>query len=209
MSNTPVISRLPRIRVAGLVGLCLVGASMLLGGCNNALKDENAALQQENAQLRDQNTQLKASNDMLQNDANRGGGGGGGARTDKNAIHNTPHETVIEIAGDVLFDSGQATLKSSAKKELDAVVASIKSKHSGRTVRIEGYTDSKPLVKTKAKWGSNENLSKARADAVKEYLVSKGIPSGSVTTVGMGSANPKSTDAQSRRVEVVIVDTGN
>jgi outer membrane protein OmpA-like peptidoglycan-associated protein len=120
---------------------------------------------------------------------------GGGTQT---------RETVIPISGDILFDSGQATLKASAKKDLDRVVSQIR-QHAGSTVRIEGHTDTDPI--RKSKWGSNEALSKARADAVRDYLVSKGISSRDVTTVGMGAAAPKGSKAASRRVEVVIVDT--
>jgi chemotaxis protein MotB len=72
-------------------------------------------------------------------------------------------------------------------------------------VRVEGYTDSDPLVKTKAKWGSNEGLSEARAESVRAYLISKGISSGRVSAVGMGAAKPKATKKDSRRVEIVVV----
>lgn len=188
-----------------------IGAAVLLGGCNNAMKDENAALMQENAQLREQNTQMAANQSALQDQIAKLQAapqpdlytapmpGGSGTTTRFN-----PTETVIEIAGDVLFDSGQATLKSSARKELDAVASRIKSRHSGRTVRIEGHTDSDPI--RRSKWGSNEALSQARADAVRDYLVTKGISRSSISTLGMGASQPKGSKAASRRVEVVIVD---
>ncbi len=199
---------------AKLAGLAAVGMGMFLGGCNNAMKDENAALMQENAALRDRVTQMETNQAAMQQQlaakttppadsgdagwANEGSGGGkrgGGTQT---------RETVIPIAGDILFDSGQATLKSSAKKDLDRVVSQIR-QHSGSTIRIEGHTDPDPI--RKSKWGSNEALSKARADAVRDYLVTKGIPRSAVTTVGMGASQPKGSKPASRRVEVVIVDT--
>lgn len=105
------------------------------------------------------------------------------------------------VSGDVLFDSGQTSLKAAAKKELDKIASKIKSNHGGATVRVEGYTDTDPIKKSK--WGTNEALSKARADSVANYLSSKGV--GNVTAVGMGSANPRATKAASRRVEIVVI----
>ena len=199
---------------AKLAGLAAVGMGMFLGGCNNAMKDENAALMQENAAMRERVAQMETNQAAMQqqlaaktppaNEPTDGGwandGSGGGSRPRGTQTR----ETVIPIAGDILFDSGQATLKSSAKKDLDRVVSQIR-QHSGSTIRIEGHTDTDPI--RKSKWGSNEALSKARADAVRDYLVSKGISRGDVSTVGMGAAQPKGSKPASRRVEVVIVDT--
>ena len=112
---------------------------------------------------------------------------------------------VAEIAGDVLFASGQATIKTDAKKQLDRIAKSLNGKFSGASIRIEGHTDSDPLVKQKAKWGSNQALSEARADAVKNYLSQKGVSSSRISTTGLGSTQPKSTKAQSRRVEIVVL----
>ncbi len=200
---------------AKFAGLAAVGMGMFLGGCNNAMKDENAALMQENAALRDRVAQMETNQAALQQQvaANQArptgdGGDGGWAPPSGGGKPRTgggqTRETVIPIAGDILFDPGQATLKASAKKDLDRVVSQIR-QHSGSTVRIEGHTDTDPIKKSK--WPSNEALSKARADAVRDYIVSKGVPRGSVSTVGMGASQPKSSKPASRRVEVVIVDT--
>ena len=196
-------------KLARIAGVVLLGVGLLTGGCNKGLKDENAQLMSENTQLRTQNEQLSSTNSALQSqmstmsvgggDAYAGGGGGGGSTRSPRAA-----DTVIEIAGDVLFDSGKTTLKSTAKKELDKVVSTIKSRHSGRTVKVIGHTDSDPIKKSK--WPSNEALSEARADAVADYIASKGISRGSITTIGKGASEPKSSKAASRRVEIVIID---
>ncbi len=197
--------------LARTAALACVGAGLLLGGCNKELKDENASLMQENAQLRDANQQLSTNNSAYQQqlDAMKNNPApdafpvdtGGGVRTQ----YYGPRETVIEIAGDVLFDSGQATLKSTAKQELDRVASTIRSRHSGRTLRIVGHTDTDPI--RKSKWPSNESLSQARAEAVADYLGTKGISRSMISTIGKGASEPKSTKKSSRRVEVVIVDT--
>ncbi len=111
----------------------------------------------------------------------------------------------MSVAGDVLFDSGKATLKSSAKKTLDKVASTIKSSYGGHQVRVEGYTDSDPLVKTKGTWKTNERLSGERAMAVEEYLCSRGLSKDQIYYAGFGSARPKSSKKDSRRVEIVIL----
>jgi chemotaxis protein MotB len=112
-------------------------------------------------------------------------------------------DVVITVAGDVLFGPGSATLSSAGKRELDSVARTIRSRYASKRIRVEGYTDSDPIKRSR--WGSNKELSQARAEAVETYLVSKGISSGRITAMGMGSAKPKSTKAQSRRVEIVIL----
>ncbi|MEX2217992.1 MAG: OmpA family protein, partial [Phycisphaerales bacterium] len=109
-------------------------------------------------------------------------------------------------AGDVLFDSGKATLKASAKKTLDNVASTIKSRYGANVVRIEGYTDTDPIVKSG--WKSNERLSGERAMAVEEYLSSRGLPKDRIYYAGFGSSRPKSTKKDSRRVEIVILAKG-
>lgn len=112
-------------------------------------------------------------------------------------------EIVVAVEGDVLFDSGRVDLKSSARKSLDRVAGVIRSKYPGKKIRIEGYTDSDPI--RKSKWRSNEHLSAERALAVENYLVKKGVNNDSVYSAAFGPANAKSTKKDSRRVEIVIL----
>jgi len=69
---------------------------------------------------------------------------------------------------------------------------------------VEGYTDS---VGSDA---ANQKLSKDRAEAVRVYLVSKGVPSDKITSVGKGKANPVASNdtpegrANNRRVEIIV-----
>ena len=201
-----------------VAAMTIIGLGMVLGGCNNSVKEENAKLTTENAQLREQAAASASEKAAMQAQLEA-------ARTASTAqnptntttIYNEPsgrqagtsmrthgQETVITVAGDVLFTPGSATLKPDAKKELDSLVKTIKTQHSARSVRVEGYTDSDPIKKRK--WASNEALSQARAEAVRDYLMSKGVSSGRVTAMGMGSAKPKASKKDSRRVEVVIVE---
>lgn len=205
---------------------CVVGlvvATFGLGGCNNPLKDENASLKQENAELREQlaakdaalgdlEGRLTASDSearRLQSElAAKPAGAGGADETGfegMGTVERGRNQISVGVAGDVLFDSGSATLKSSAKKNLDNIASVIKSRYGGNTIRIEGHTDSDPLVKTKAKWKSNERLSAERALAVEEYLASRGISSRQMYIAGYGPDSPRGSKKDSRRVEIVIL----
>lgn len=106
------------------------------------------------------------------------------------------------IAGNVLFDSGQATIKASARKELDRIASKLTKNYRGAAIRVEGHTDSDKI--TRSKWSSNDALSQARAEAVKKYLVSKGVSASRMDSQGFGSSQPKGTKAASRRVEIVV-----
>lgn len=115
-------------------------------------------------------------------------------------------DLVVEVAGDVLFDSGSIVLKPSAKRTLDQVARRITSEYSGNIIRVEGYTDSDPIRKQKNKYKDNEELSAHRALAVERYLVSRGVPSSQIYAAAFGPANPKGTKKESRRVEIVILN---
>jgi len=112
--------------------------------------------------------------------------------------------TTVNFVGDALFDSGKATLKDSAKKSLDKTASALKKNFNGKTVKVNGYSDSDPI--RHSKWKSNQELSEARAKAVRDYLVQRGVTAGQVSFTGFGEAQPKSTTdkAKNRRVEIVV-----
>ena len=146
-----------------------------------------------------------------------GGGpttGGRGGRTPRSGAAsggettNGAGEVVMELPGDTLFDSGKATIKPSARKTLDTVVARIKKDYNGRMLRIEGYTDPTP-VKSSG-WDDNWDLGFVRARAVQKYLISKGIPEHDTYAASFGSTHLRSTKTYSsdRRVDIVVVENG-
>lgn len=104
---------------------------------------------------------------------------------------------------DVLFDSGQYSLKPGAREKL-AKVSGIIIAHPGLMLQVEGHTDSV---------GSddfNQRLSEKRADSVRDYLVGQGISNDAVSAQGLGKADPVATNGtaagrqQNRRVELVV-----
>jgi outer membrane protein OmpA-like peptidoglycan-associated protein len=110
---------------------------------------------------------------------------------------------LIVNLSDVLFDSGQYSLKPGAREKL-AKVSGIILAHNGLNLQIEGHTDSV---------GSddfNQRLSEKRADAVRTYLVGQGISGDTVSAIGLGKADPVATNTtaagrqQNRRVELIV-----
>jgi len=103
----------------------------------------------------------------------------------------------------VRFDVNKSTLTQQAKSNLDKLIPVFK-EYSETNIDIFGYTDStgKPEY--------NLNLSKNRANAVKAYLVSKGLVGGRIKTTGLGIADPIASNettegkSQNRRVEFAI-----
>lgn len=103
----------------------------------------------------------------------------------------------------VNFDFNKATLTSKAKANLDKLVPVFK-EYADTDIKIYGYTDDKGADEY------NLKLSENRSNAVKNYLASKGLNASRFVTVGMGEADPitsNETDtgrAQNRRVEFAI-----
>ncbi len=104
------------------------------------------------------------------------------------------------------FDSSNLT--SEAKMNLDKL-AEVLRNNPDTNINIYGYTDSKGAD------SYNLSLSDRRAAAVKSYLISKGVNSAAMFTMGMGEQDPiasNSTDegrAQNRRVEFAITANEN
>ncbi len=110
---------------------------------------------------------------------------------------------MVLTLGDVLFDTAQATLKPGAAGVIDRLATFLKRNDDTRVV-IEGHTDS---VGSDA---YNSELSRRRAQAVADALVSQGIPSARMEILGRGEGFPVATNEtpagrqQNRRVEIIF-----
>jgi outer membrane protein OmpA-like peptidoglycan-associated protein len=110
---------------------------------------------------------------------------------------------LVLTLGDVLFDTGKATLKPGADSTIDRL-ATFLEQAPDRTVVIEGHTDSVGSDSL------NMTLSENRADSVKAALVGKGVAPDRVVTAGKGEAEPVAGNdnaagrQQNRRVEIII-----
>ena len=114
-------------------------------------------------------------------------------------------ELTVTLQSDILFAPGSADIRPEAKPSLDKVAAAVKKDYAGKKIRVQGHTDKDPIVHSTDKWIDNMDLSQNRAGAVARYLMLKGVDMKSIVTVGFGDTKPKTTKAQSRRVEIVVV----
>jgi outer membrane protein OmpA-like peptidoglycan-associated protein len=110
---------------------------------------------------------------------------------------------LVLTLSDVLFEVDDDTLKPGAHADLDKLVEFLE-RYAERDVRIEGHTDAT------GEESYNLDLSRRRAEAVREYLVAQGIDRQRIVTVGRGENVPVATNQTvagrqlNRRVEIVI-----
>ncbi|MGB7549054.1 MAG: OmpA family protein [Terracidiphilus sp.] len=110
---------------------------------------------------------------------------------------------LIVSMSDVLFDTGEYSLKPGAREKL-AKVAGILISYPGLNIEVGGYTDNVGGDEM------NQKLSENRAGAVRDYLVAQGVATNSVTAKGFGNTLPVASNDNSagrqknRRVELVV-----
>lgn len=114
--------------------------------------------------------------------------------------------TKVTYAADAFFDFDKSVLKPEGKAKLDDLVGKVKGINLEVVIAV-GHTDS---IGTDA---YNQKLSVRRSEAVKAYLVSKGIEKNRVYTEGKGEKQPvadnktKEGRSKNRRVEIEVVGT--
>lgn len=204
----------------------LLGLTLMLSvGCkNNKTDDERALLNEEvlnvRAELAERNRALEASRDELRDreaeiarlrDENmrlaQEAAAPPPAMTGFENISGvsgefSPGQVTAVVESDVLFASGKATLRNSAKNSLNAVASVLNSTYGGQHIVVEGHTDTDPIKKSGHK--SNYHLGFERAFAVREYLVSRGVSKDRISLASYGPDEPKGSKEQSRRVEIVV-----
>lgn len=142
-------------------------------------------------------------------------GGAAGNQLDKQAAElekiaetkRTADGILVNLKNDLLFNTGSAALTPEAKTELNQLGA-VLVKYPTNKVTVRGHTDDVGSMTL------NEQLSKKRADAVKEVLLESGVAPTQLRAEGLGETDPlipsktKAARAKNRRVELKIVDSG-
>ncbi|HVZ36634.1 MAG TPA: OmpA family protein, partial [Polyangiaceae bacterium] len=115
---------------------------------------------------------------------------------------------VVELAENILFDSGRADLKKEGQDALTQV-ASVLSSIANRDFQIAGHTDNIPIKS--AKFPSNWELSTARAVVVTKYLAEQGVDPARLSAAGYADTQPVASNndpegrKQNRRIEIVLM----
>ena len=178
------------IRLAVLVGVLVITAAC---GSSSSVQEPNSDLEElraENAELRDKLREAQTEAASLQ----RG-------------------ETIKVLSTDVYFRSGSADLTEKGVQELQKVARRIRTEYPDRTIRVEGYTDSKPIGdKLDEKYPSNWELSAARAArVVRHFQWTHDMAPKRFEVVGFGPYHPVASNEtaegrrKNRRVRVAVL----
>jgi outer membrane protein OmpA-like peptidoglycan-associated protein len=119
-------------------------------------------------------------------------------------VKQEPRGMVITLSGSVLFASAKSELLPAAQMKLNEVAEALTKRDPDSNIVVEGHTDSQ------GGQGYNQELSQRRAQAVRDYLVSRGMAADRVTAQGFGftrsvadNSSPEGR-ANNRRVEIVV-----
>jgi outer membrane protein OmpA-like peptidoglycan-associated protein len=151
------------------------------------LQSEQQLSAAQKQQLTDLETKLKDARDTIAKIA---------------AVKDDDRGMVITLQGEVLFKTGKWELKAGAMAKLDQIADALRGKE--QPIVVYGFTDNVGAM------DMNMDLSQKRAQAVRDYLVTKGIPQDLITAQGKGPADPISDNgsiegrAANRRVELVV-----
>ena len=116
----------------------------------------------------------------------------------------TDRGTEITLPGALLFPTGKQTLTPGGQRNIVPLMDFLKT--DGRSILVEGYTDSTGSMAT------NMKLSQERANTVRSELIKDGIPADRITAVGRGPENPigdnktKEGRQLNRRVAIILLN---
>ena len=211
----------------------VAGMALMATGCSDQYKQKIAAMEQDLAIIQKENNDLRKLKPLLAEAQERAGElevklqssstevaalkAQLGADADKPAgliptgWQETASGVKITLANDILFSAGQAALSTKGKDALKPIAQTIQSTYPNAMVRVYGFTDSDPIVKTAKLWKDNLDLSANRAMAVTRELCKLGIADKNIETIAMGATRfvapntTKANKAKNRRVEIVVI----
>jgi OOP family OmpA-OmpF porin len=116
----------------------------------------------------------------------------------------TPEQVLQEVYNNLQFEVGKEVIKPTSFASLNILSQTLKDAPEW-TLKLSGHTDNTGST------AFNLNLSKKRAEAVKNYLVAQGIDPKRITTEGLGSTKPIASNdtpqgrEANRRVEFLVI----
>jgi len=180
----------------------------------NKIDAKSAALASETARLQSTGVALQLTGEALAKETARRAAAEKRLRETMDrlaalaAVKEEPRGTVITLSGSVLFATDKSDLLPTAAERLDEVATALK-EQPDRHVTVFGFTDSRGVA------AHNQTLSESRAQAVRNYLISRGVATEQLSAVGKGPADPVADNASAegrannRRVEIVVARPAN
>ena len=162
----------------------------------NALEQQNAALIAASQQTE---RQYKSLSEGLSREVEKG----------QLQVRQYRNMLSVELAEQVFFDSGSATLKPAGKEVLQKVGEALKG-YENKLIRVVGHTDNVPVQKSPFR--SNWDLSVARATTVVRFLQEAGVPPERMIAAGRGEYDPVAPNdtregrQKNRRIEIMLVE---
>ena len=152
---------------------------------------------------------LKYKTNPLDRDTDKGGVADGHEVIEDNTDPLDPSDDLMLFEVYIQFDYDTTIIKPEYFPQIDQIV-SVLSHKPGATAVIEGHADRR--TRSSAKY--NQDLSERRAQAVRSYMVGKGVDAGRLNAVGYGFTRPKvapdlvNGNPENRRVEIYIRGAG-
>jgi chemotaxis protein MotB len=198
-----------------------------LEGERNSLEQQKAALEQDKSALERAQAELRSQNEALEVQKSQLLSAGKQSQTQYDALVANLNEEVqkgqlqvrrfkdmltVDVAEQLFFDSGRATLKDSGKGVLKKVAEAMQT-YEDKAIRIVGHTDNVPISKAAQKvFPSNWELSAARATTVVRFLQQAGIAPERLIATGRAEYAPVAPNdspegrQKNRRIEITLID---
>ena len=174
----------------------------------DSLSQQVAALEAQRAKLEASEKQSEARYDKLLADLNDE------VKKGQLQVRQLKGMLTVDVAEQLFFDSGRATLKETGKEVLKKVADSLKG-YDDKAIRIVGHTDNVPISGGLQKvFPSNWELSAARATTVVRFLQDAGIPPERLVATGRAEYAPVAPNdsaegrQKNRRIEITLIDKG-
>jgi chemotaxis protein MotB len=169
-----------------------------LAELSNKLAEANAAIEK----LSEENKSVVQTQQSLEDEMRKA------LESKEVTISELRGKLTVNILDRILFDSGEAELKTEGQRILEKI-AGVLAQHTNRQVHIIGHTDDVPIHR---KFASNWELSTARATAAVRFLQERaGVNPRLLGALGYGEFHPVAPNstaegrAKNRRIEVVIL----
>ena len=179
----------------------------------DALSEQKASIQQEVGSLEQEKAALLAASQQRQQQYEQLVQGlAKEVQKGQLQVRQYKNMLAVDLAEQIFFDSGRATLKSGGKEVLKTVADALKG-YEDKVIRVVGHTDNVRVARSlQSTFPTNWELSVARATNVVRFLQDAGIPPERMIPSGRGEYDPVAPNdtpegrQKNRRIEIMLID---